>query len=233
MTFVLVRTMHGEDDATWYSHQWAEDIKALMMPGTYVDLSRNLARRYIVEDELIGDEKAILVFYGHGNETSLVGQDKKACVCIANCSLLKNREVYTLSCLSAKNLGVEAWRKGAIYFGYKEAFSFVTDCEEAFREAANCGFRFRYVLKLQPTEVLTKARARMTELMLKLVDQGKGMAATMMRVDRDALRYYNGEAPDTDCAFRKATLWLFGPAGWKIPSPTRWVRRYVEYSMTA
>ncbi|GAJ16312.1 unnamed protein product, partial [marine sediment metagenome] len=56
---------------------------------------------------------------------------------LKNCDRLAGREVFTLACLSAKDLGPAVWRQGGTYWGYGDVFSFTTDGLAEFQSAAN------------------------------------------------------------------------------------------------
>lgn len=222
MTWILVRPRF--DQATEHSYRWAEQLKE-WLGGDCIDLGDNDAVRLKVEQALVTNPGASLAFYDHGNEISLIGQDRQPVISLPNAHLLAKREVYTLACLSAKDLGIEVWRKGGKFWGYDKEFTFTTDALEEFGEAANCGFKFRHLDKLQPKQALDAAKGRMTSLMQLLADTNRPFSAIWMRHNRDCTKYYDGEEPQSECVFRSILLKLLGKRGWKIQSPTRVIRR--------
>jgi len=134
---------------------------------------------------------------------------------LKNVELLRNRECYNTNCSSAKNLGVEAWKRGAVYWGYKDIVYFTTDALEEFQEAFNYGIK-RRVDGLSWEECLEKAKKRMTELADKLVEAGKALAASCMRHNRDILVCYDAHPPEPVCRLRALAVKLLGRAGWRV-----------------
>ncbi|GAI95199.1 unnamed protein product, partial [marine sediment metagenome] len=98
--------------------------------------------------------------------------------------------------LSAKDLGPEVWSKGGTYWGYVDVFSFTTDSLLEFQEAANCGFKFRFIEEDTRENSLKRAKETFTRLALELVDAGKTFAAICMREDGDALVYLDAHKPE-------------------------------------
>ena len=195
MKAVLVRPKF--DDASKISFDFAAEILQWCREAgiSVVDLAEGEAIRARVEEELA---KGIDLFihYDHGNEDALIGQDEKAVIDLTNCDLLSQKEVYTLACLSAKNLGVEVWRRDGKYWGYVEVVSFTTDALPEFQEAFNCGFHYRFIEGDTHQNALSRAKDTFDQLSLQLVNDGKTFAAICMRQNRDSLRYYNANAPD-------------------------------------
>ncbi|GAI97065.1 unnamed protein product, partial [marine sediment metagenome] len=107
-----------------------------------------------------------------------------------------NKEVFTLACLSAKDLGPEVWSKGGTYWGYVDVFSFTTDALASFQEAANCGFHYRFIEGDSRQSALSRAKETFTRLAFELVDAGKTMAAISMRMNGDNLVYLNAHKPE-------------------------------------
>jgi hypothetical protein len=103
-----------------------------------------------------------------------------------------------LACLSAKNLGVEVWRKGGKYWGYVEVVSFTTDALPEFQESFNCGFHYRFIEGDSHQNALNRAKEVFGNLALMLVDAGKTFAALCMRQNRDSLVYYNAHTPEEE-----------------------------------
>ena len=62
---------------------------------------------------------SLIGFWDHGNKDSLVGNDRNALVDAKNAYLLKDKEIFTLACLSSKELGRLAVKEGALLWqGY-------------------------------------------------------------------------------------------------------------------
>ena len=194
MKAVLVRPKF--DDPTTYTYGFAQEILQWCQEAgiSIVELAEGEAIRARVEEELAKGFD-LFIHYDHGNEDALIGQDEKAVIDLSNCDLLKDKETYTLACLSAKSLGVDVWRKGGKYYGYVEVVSFTTDALPAFQEAFNCGFKFRFIEGNSHQDTLTRAKQIFDDLATMLVDAGNIFAAICMRQNRDSLRYYNAEKP--------------------------------------
>jgi hypothetical protein len=123
-----------------------------------------------------------------------------------------------MACLSAKTLGVEAYKNGALaYWGYVEVFSFSTEALDEFRTFANAGLKFKLEGKTWE-ESLKLVKELADQLCQKLVEAGKYMASILLKQDADALVCYTPNNPPTsNCTFRKTAIRLLGPKlGWKI-----------------
>ena len=221
MKALLVRPRF--DEPTEYTFAFATEILQWCQQAGIdtVELAEEQAVRERVEQALTEDI-ALFIFYDHGDENALIGQDEKAVIDLKNAGLLANKEVFTLACLSAKSLGVEVWRKGGKYWGYKEVVSFTTDALPEFKQAFNCGFHYRFIEGDTHQNTLKRAKETFDDLVFRLVDTGRTLAAICMRQNRDSLRYYNANPPDTDCYLRGILLRSLGlKRGWAIPSPIK------------
>jgi len=211
------------DSATEYSYDWSREAKALLEQKGYevIDIGGRRVSRAEVEEALKENPSAIYIHYNHGSEDAHWGSEDEAVVNLENVTLLSGRETYCMNCLSAKKLGVEAWkRKATAYYGYVEVFTFTTEALNSFKEFTNSGLKFRLEGKswnecLQLAKDLAKALAQ------KLVEAGKYIASVILQGDADVLRCYTEDMPPTsDCVFRRLCLKIFGPKiGWKFPSP--------------
>jgi len=224
------------DEVTPYSYDWSREVKAILESKGYEvkDLSGTEISRKDVEKHL--DDVDLFCFYDHGSENALWGSRKEPVIDLSNVKLLSGKEVFTMACLSAKRLGVEAWKsKSKVYWGYCEPFIFTTDSLEEFKKFANCGINFRLEGKSWK-ECLSLAKELGNKLAEELSKAGKFIAASCMRNDVNALRCYNGEAPATKCFFRKIALKIFGSlAGWRLSKKTAlgWFLSLVGWGITA
>jgi len=187
------------DEPTQFTYDFAAEILQWCQQAgiSVVELAEGQAIRARVDEELAKGVD-LFIHYDHGNETALIGQDEKAVIDLSNCDLLKDKETYTLACLSAKSLGVEVWRKGGKYWGAVEVVSFTTDALPEFQEAFNCGFSYRFIEGDTHQNSLTRAKETFDRLAFQLVDDGKTFAAVCMRQNRDSLRYYNANTPEEE-----------------------------------
>ena len=208
------------DSATEYSYDWSREAKALLEEKGYkiIDIGGRRVSRAEVEEALKRNSDALYIHMNHGSEDVHWGSEDEAVIDLENVELLYGRETYCMNCLSAKKLGVEAWKgKALAYWGYIEVFTFTTEAIDEFKEFAVSGLRFRLEGKswkecLQLAKDLAKALAQ------KLVEAGKYIASVILQGDADALRCYTEDMPPTsDCTFRNVAIKLLGPKiGWKL-----------------
>ena len=208
------------DDATSYSFDWSREVKRMLEEKGYavIDISGREVSREEVEKALKDNPGAIYIHYNHGEEDAHFGSLTEKVVDLKNVQLLGKREVYCLNCLSAKKLGVEAYRNGAIaYWGYIKTFIFSTDAINEFKTFANVGIKLRLEGKTWE-ECLQTAKNLAKELCQKLISEGKIISAVILQHDADALRCYTeNNPPESQCLARKIAIKLLGPKiGWKI-----------------
>jgi len=202
------------DEVTKYSYEWSREARRLLEAKGYgvQDLGGREVRRSEVENGLKNAD--IICFFDHGTEDALFGSPSEPVVDSERAGLLSGREVYTMACLSASRLGVEAWKaKARAYWGYEKSFTFTTDALKDFQEFAVCGLRYRLEGKSW-SEALKLAKELGKSLAEGLASEGKFIASSCMYYDADALRCYDGEEPSTKCLFRRLALRLFGRRGW-------------------
>lgn len=197
MKAILVRP--NFDDATRYTFAFAEEILEWCRQDgiDVVELAEGEAVKSRVEEELKKGAD-LFIFYDHGDEDCLVGQDEQPVVNLNNCHWLADKEVYTLACLSAKKLGAEVWRQKGRYWGYTEVVGFTTDALPEFKKSFNCGFTYLFIERIPHGTALDKAREVFDKLATTLVSEGKIMAAIYMRKNRDSLVAYNGQEPGSN-----------------------------------
>ncbi len=114
-----------------YIHYWNNDIIALAHEKGFQvkDLEGKQADKELFE-KYIEKQKPILIFLnGHGNSTTICGQDNKPLVnADENAKILAGSIIYALSCNSSEILGEVAIRDGAkAYLGYTMPFTIITD----------------------------------------------------------------------------------------------------------
>nr|VFK13850.1 MAG: hypothetical protein BECKLFY1418C_GA0070996_100466 [Candidatus Kentron sp. LFY] len=121
---VLVRTCH-HGKTTEHLHTWAEDLKESFEENgwTVTDCESDMATREPVEKALAATKPgSVFVFYGHGGEDCLIGQDKVAVYDTKNVMSLHDCKVYVVACNTTQELGPFTVEHGAasVYFGYAE-----------------------------------------------------------------------------------------------------------------
>ena len=195
MKAILVRPKF--DDATQYTFAFAEEILEWCRQAKIdvVELAEGEAVKSRVEEELKKGAD-LFIFYDHGDEDCLVGQDEKPVIDLSNCNWLAGKDVYTLACLSAKKLGVEVWRQKGRYWGYNQVVGFTTDALPEFKQSFNCGFAYLFIERVPHGAALDKARETFDQLATALVSEGKIMAAIYMRKNRESLVDYNAHGPE-------------------------------------
>jgi hypothetical protein len=209
------------DDASSYSYDWSREVKKMLEEKGFqvIDIGGRPLSRAEVEKALTENPNALFIFYNHGNEDCLWASETEKAVDKDNVQLLASRECYTMACLSARKLGVEAYKVGCLaYWGYTEAFAFTTEDADVFKEFANCGLKFKLEGKTWE-EALQQAKNLAKELCQKLIEAGKYFSSILLQQDADALRCYTPNNPPTEakCFFRKVALKIFGPkVGWRI-----------------
>ncbi|MEM1523528.1 MAG: hypothetical protein QXU69_10885 [Thermofilaceae archaeon] len=206
------------DTATEYTYQWSREVVDLLksMGYTVLEFSGRVDRRE-VESALAEHREALFVFYDHGSEDSLWAHFGKL-IDLSNVHLLAGRDCYTVACLSAKRLGVEAYKAGCrAYWGYTIEFAFTTDAADYFKEFANYGLKLRVKEGRSWRECLDKAKQLARQLATKLISMGNIVAGVLMIRNADALVCYDGEPPEAKCPFRRVAVKLFGKkVGWRL-----------------
>lgn len=205
------------DSVTEITFDEAQDIIDYMEEKgvPYLDLAKDDAVREKVEEALKEHPSMGIHHADHGSEDKIWGNDDRPVIDLKNVDLLKDRECYNNNCSSAKKLGVEAWKRGATYWGYTEVFTFTTDALEEFKQFVNFGLK-RRLDGFSWKECLEKAKKLATELIDKLIETGRTLAASCMTWDRNHLVCYNAESPQPTCGFRRLAVSVFGRAGWYL-----------------
>jgi len=213
------------DQATEFTFEEGQDVLDYFEEKdvTYIDLDKEEAIADKLKAVLKAHSHVNVAHYNHGNESSWFDNNEEVCMSCEDADCLKGREVYCNNCSSAKKLGVEAFKKGALaYWGYTDLFVFTTDAIEEFKEFVNNGIKRRVDgLTWKKCLELTK------ELAMKLIDllvkAGKALAASCLRWDCDHLVCYTEDMPpdadQTDCPLRKLAIKIFGPKrAWRLGS---------------
>jgi len=201
------------DQATRYSHECAKEVVEFLKGRgeDYIFLEREDAVRESVELVLRENPEAYYFFSDHGREDSLIGNDSRPIIDMDNVELLKNRDNYTIACLSGKILGKEAKREGAkSYLGYVEVVCFTTGkFWKGFRECFNSGFYTFYETgSYQETD--EEMRGKYSEWAIRAANEGNYISASCFIHDRDSLVLYDLEEVPRRCALRAIAMKAFG-----------------------
>jgi hypothetical protein len=206
------------DEATAFSRLWASRLKEAIESRGWkvVELGGRPISRAEVEEALAANPGAPYIHYNHGSEDAHWGSEEEAVLDLKNVGRVAGRVVYCMNCLSAKKLGAVAHTNyGCVYVGYIKEFTFVTDDEGLFCEAANSGF-----IAYADGKGWAEAKKIMVEAFNKAISETDNpWSKIWLQWDRDALRIWckGVDEPETRCPFRRVAIALFGPKiGWKI-----------------
>lgn len=211
------------DTATEYSYKWAEQIAdETKEKFTLIDIGGRRVGRGEVEDAIRSKDPILIVFYDHGVENGWMGSESEAVIDVNNVGLLSGRIAYSMSCLSAKGLGVQAYRSNCkVFVGYNEEFVFTTQDEKIFGDCANYGL----LLWLDGESNWATIKQKWIEFWNKMIDSASDPWTKMwLRHDRDILRIIAegvDEPKETKCPVRALALKLFGTRlGWALTRKT-------------
>jgi hypothetical protein len=124
-TMLITRPKH--DNLTYYLNVWMGEAKTFAEKQgiTVIDLEGENANKIKFESYVTkGPNINFIVFNGHGNEETVTGHNNEDIVHAGvNEKLLANKIIYSISCASAKILGLKSVENGAVtYIGYNNDF---------------------------------------------------------------------------------------------------------------
>lgn len=122
---LLVRTcLPSTDDSTQTSYLLAQAVKERFEENNWrvIDIAADDAIRANVEKHLQNSGSVVFLFYGHGQEDRMIGQDGNALIDLDNCHKLKNQRVHVVACWTAEELGREVENTVAIIWAMKDGF---------------------------------------------------------------------------------------------------------------
>jgi len=129
MSFLITRPDY--DSATKYLSHWSEEIiKVAKTKGKkIVDLKGKKATKKELMGRMVKLNPNLVVFNGHGNEFSILGQDDEILIQAGdNEDILRSRITYAISCSCGKELGPKSVIKGKTTFiGYDDDFVFTSN----------------------------------------------------------------------------------------------------------
>lgn len=114
VTILITRPLY--DHTTQYLAQWSKKIIDLAKErgNQIVDLKNNRVTRKIFEDIVRKIQPKLVLFNGHGESDTILGQhDKPLVIAGENEDLLARRIIYSLSCKSAQIVGPKSIENGA------------------------------------------------------------------------------------------------------------------------
>lgn len=133
MRYVLI-TRPKFDDTTTYLFSWGSEIIECLQNTSFnlIDLKEDKANRKSVESALLKKNPNLVIFNGHGTPSTIHGQDNEILIDSKNKHLLKSKIIYSISCSSAKTLGVEVAKEDSTTFvGYENEFIFLVDTNKS------------------------------------------------------------------------------------------------------
>ena len=129
------------EEVTAHSLKWNQLLMAALRGCVFSQLLEDKATRLNYMEAVKDPEIRTVVFYDHGSGQGLV-EDGGAGYILdeRNLDTVKGKEVYTMCCLTAGDLGKEAYRRGTpTWWGYIREFSFMAHAEEIYGRLANMG----------------------------------------------------------------------------------------------
>lgn len=202
------------DDVTAYSIRWSQKLHE-ELGEKHVSCLREEAVRQTFKDYVKEYNPELVTFFDHGSEGALIGNDGTPLLDSGNVALLKGREMYTMCCLAAKNLGAEAYRKGCrTWWGYTQVFSFVPTDEEVFCRLAIMGLILNRKKRLSWEDCVVEVKTAYNEE----IDRGGNPWTVISLINnRDCLVVWTVDTPPpTDCLFRMLGVKLLGSAGQRL-----------------
>ncbi len=126
-TLILVRT--NVDDVTRISYRWAEAVKQRFRSSGWqvVDLAAGDAIYSRVVPVLQDAASCVFLFYGHGWEDAMLGQDSTPVIDVESLNLLQDQKVYVVACLTTRQLGRRASNAVHFYLGYEDKIDVLID----------------------------------------------------------------------------------------------------------
>jgi len=134
---LLVRTcLPLPDDPTQTSYLLAQAVKERFEENNWhvIDIAADNAIRANVEKHLQNSESVVFLFYGHGEEYRMIGQDEKALIDLDNCHILKSQKVHVVACLTSEELGREVEDTVRYYLGYERRISVGSEAYSLYSE---------------------------------------------------------------------------------------------------
>ncbi len=149
----------------------------------FIDAGRmNSVYISLVTKELSG---FVFAAYSHGNETSLLVSNSTYVACEENSSSFAEALFYTVSCHSAKQLGLKLVESGCkCYIGYKVAFEFWGGYKEC-SSCANFGL-LRFLEGYGTVEAYRRMKSEYTKTIDEIIEENPLVAASL-RSNRDGL----------------------------------------------
>lgn len=127
MSRIILVTNPADDDATKYLDAWSGLITETVKKQKDIlifELKNKQANKQQLTQIILKEKPQLIVFNGHGNNSSIMGFKNKVLIrCDYNEHLLKEKIVHSMACNSGKELGQKCIRIGTLsYIGYYEEY---------------------------------------------------------------------------------------------------------------
>jgi hypothetical protein len=144
------------DTPTEVSFEWNKDFVEKCSthnpPSVITSLLESKAEPIGFKNQL--KDHNVLVVFDHGTESAILGQNKSKLLTIKEAGLLKDKKVFAMACLTAKELGVEAYHRGCKeYWGAIEPLGFTLEDAHLFGEVFIEGATKRFCQDIPINEV--------------------------------------------------------------------------------
>lgn len=134
------------DDATAFASECAREVKELIHRMKFPlkeffgnDSNKKELHKFL--KERIAETHCFLD-YGHGNETTIFGNNGEVLIDLESASLLKNKICYVIACSCGRKLGEEIVSNGGICFlGFSGIIYYAPDHADLFKECWNSGIK--------------------------------------------------------------------------------------------
>lgn len=178
------------DRATEYSFEW--DSNFVDKYGECTSLLEKDAIKSKFDEHLPDHDQ--IVFFDHGNEKYLIGNDSKPLIDPDEAYKLKDKQIYTMACLSAKELGVAAYRAGCKeYWGAIDSIGFTLIDAHLFGEVFSEGALKRFKDKESIEDTMNSMLEHFDLQQLKTTDP---WTKTWLQKDRDMwVVWHEGNPP--------------------------------------
>jgi hypothetical protein len=177
--------------ASEFSNMW---IESLMLPLSdryhVVRMGGCPLHRKDIENVVVEQDPGMIIFYDHGRKNRLRCSETEDAFDMRNVDLLSEKTVYTCACLSASELGKEAFNRGCnMYWGNRLPIMFSTVSLWAFRKYANNGL-VKHLLGYTWDEAFDDTQLLGENLIDFLLSKGKILESMCIMNNADGLAMY-------------------------------------------
>lgn len=152
-TILFSRPRH--DDVMAYLYHYSKKLVQISTEkgNNTINKEKTDANKNIVTSVISNSNPELIMFNGHGNDSAICGHNDEIIIRKENCTLLKNKITYALSCASASKLGPLVGDKNSAFIGYDDDFALGMDRNS--QAAVHRDTRAR--LFLEPSNILMES----------------------------------------------------------------------------